>query len=83
MENQEVTVLKWFLGTENSILFLIMLKFLISLFINAISMQIILVQNKLLKKYFAAQIWRPWSEIVKLASGFISGLHEILLLLLL
>lgn len=47
MENQEVTVLKWFLGTENSILFLIMLKFLISLFINAISMQIILVQNKL------------------------------------
>ncbi len=57
MENQEVTVLKWFLGTENSILFLIMLKFLISLFINAISMQIILVQNIFACSNMETLIW--------------------------
>lgn len=55
MENQEVTVLKWFLGTEISIVFqfLIKLSFFIGLFINAISMQIIFVQKIiLLLKYW-------------------------------
>lgn len=55
MENQEVTVLKWFLGTEISILFqfLITLNIFIGLFINAISMQIIFVQKIiLLLKYW-------------------------------